>query len=56
MRFASPQKWAYVVVDTFEVWEYKVTCFDKDSEAGGLFAEYVNMFVKLKQGSSRCPS
>jgi hypothetical protein len=38
------------------VWEYKVTCFDKDSEAGGVFAEYVNMFVKLKQGSSGCPS
>jgi hypothetical protein len=29
------------VVDMFEVWEYKVTCFDKDSDAGGIFAEYV---------------
>ena len=36
--------------------EYKVTCFDKDTNSGGLFAEYVNMFLKLKQGSSGYPS
>jgi len=47
---------SYSVVDMFELWEYKVTCFDKDSNAGGLFAEYVNMFLKLKQESSGYPS
>jgi hypothetical protein len=46
----------YGVVDMFEFWEYKVTCFDKYSNAGGLFAEYVNMFLKLKQESSGYPS
>ena len=40
------------VLDKFEIWEYKVTCFDKRSNAGGLLAEYVNMFLKLKQESS----
>jgi len=32
-----------------------VTCFDKDTNTGGLFAEYVNMFLKLKQESSGYP-
>ena len=27
-------------------------CFDKFSNSGGLFAEYINMFLKLKQESS----
>jgi len=39
----------YSVMDVLEFWEYDVTCFDKDTNAGGLFAEYVNMFLKLKQ-------
>ena len=39
----------YSVMDVFEFWEYQVTCFDKDTNTGGLYAEYVNMFLKLKQ-------
>ena len=35
-------------MDMIEVWEYKDTCFDKDKNAGSLFAEYVNMFLKLE--------
>ena len=31
--------------------KYKVTCFEKDTSSGGLFAEYVNVFLKLKQES-----
>jgi hypothetical protein len=46
----------YGLVDIFEFWEYKVTCFEKDTNSGGLFAEYVNMFLKLKQESSGYPS
>jgi len=34
----------------------EVTCFDKDTNSGGLFAEYVNMFLKLKQELSGYPS
>jgi len=39
----------------YEFWEYEVTCFDKDTNSG-LFAEYVNMFLKLKQESFGYPS
>jgi hypothetical protein len=46
----------YIVKEVFEFWEYKVTCFDKGSNSGGLFAEYINMFLKLKQESSGYPS
>jgi hypothetical protein len=46
----------YGLVEVFEFWEYTVTCFDKDTNSGGLFAEYVNMFLKLKQESSGFPS
>jgi hypothetical protein len=45
----------YRMEDVYEFWEYKVTCFDKDTNSGGLFAEYVNMFLKLKQESSGYP-
>jgi len=34
----------------------KVTRFDKGTNSGGRFAEYVNMFLKLKQESSGYPS
>jgi len=46
----------YGLVDMYEFWEYEVTCFDKDSNSAGLFAEYFNMFLKLKQESSGYPS
>jgi hypothetical protein len=46
----------YSLVDMYEFWEYEVTCFDKDTNSGSLFAEYVNMFLKLKQESSGYPS
>ena len=43
----------YRLEDVYEFWEYEVTCFDKE---GGLLAEYVNMFLTLKQESSGYPS
>jgi len=42
----------YSVTDVIEFWEYEVTCFEKDTNTGGLFAEYVYMFIKFKQESS----
>jgi len=45
----------YRLEDVYEFWEYEVTGFDKDN-SGGIFAEYVNMFLKLKQESSGYPS
>jgi len=42
----------YGLVDVVDFWEYEVTCFGKDKNSGGLFKEYRNMFLKLKQESS----
>jgi hypothetical protein len=42
----------YGVEHVLEFWEYNVTCFDKGTNSGGIFAENVNMFLKLKQESS----
>jgi hypothetical protein len=42
----------YILVNVFGFWEYEITCFDKGTNSGGLFAEYVNKFLKLKQESS----
>ncbi len=46
----------YSLVDVFEFWEYNVTRYDNETNSGGLFAQYVNMFLKLKQESSGYPS
>jgi hypothetical protein len=46
----------YRLEDVYEFWKYEVTCFDKDTNSGGLFAEYLNMVLKLKQESSGYPS
>ena len=54
--FGKALEMGYVVVDTFEFWEYKFTCFYKYCNAGGIFAEYVNMFLKFKPESSGYPS
>jgi hypothetical protein len=46
----------YTLVEVFEFWEDDVTCLDKDTGSGGLFAGYVNMFLNLKQESSGYPA
>jgi hypothetical protein len=46
----------YMLVEVLEVLEYNVTYFDKGSNSGDIFAEYVNMFLKLKLESSGYPS
>jgi len=46
----------YILMKVFEFWEYEITCFDRGTNSGVLFAEYVNMFLKLKQESSGHPS
>jgi len=46
----------YFLVDVFEFFEYSLTSYDRGTNSGGLFAEYVNMFPKLKQEPSGYPS
>jgi len=44
----------YILVNVFEFREYEITCFDRDINS--IFADSVNMFLKLKQESSGYPS
>ena len=46
----------YNLVDVFEFWEYSVTGFDKGTISGDRFTEYADMFLRLKEESSRYPS
>lgn len=47
----------YRVLKIYEAWHYEsMTKFDKSSNSGGLFAEYINTFVKLKTTYSGFPS
>jgi len=45
----------YCVVEVFEVYEYVVTQYDRQSGEGGLFVEYINSFLKLKAEASGYP-
>jgi len=46
----------YILMNVFLFWEYEITCFDRGTNSGGLFADYINMFLKLKQESNGYPS
>ncbi|XP_054259837.1 uncharacterized protein LOC128984531 [Macrosteles quadrilineatus] len=41
----------YVVLDMYELWEYKVATY----ENGGLFTDFINKFLKMKQEASGYP-
>jgi hypothetical protein len=47
---------AYEVTEIFEVYEYKLTQFDRETGDGGLFVHYINTFLKLKAETSGYPS
>ena len=55
-EFCKAIEMGYGLMNVFEFWEYEITCFERRTNSGGLFAEYVNMFLKLKQESSGYPS
>jgi hypothetical protein len=56
MNFAKAIQMGYALVVVFEFWEYNVTCLNKDTGCGGLFAGCVDMFLKHKQESSGYPA
>lgn len=45
----------YQVIAVAEIWQYKITQFNRDSMLGGHFTEYINTFLKIKQESSGWP-
>lgn len=47
----------YKLVKVYEVYHYpEITQYDKSEGSGGLFSEYVSIFLKLKQQASGFPS
>lgn len=44
----------YKIVKIFEIWSYESTKFD--GKSGGIFADYINVFLKIKQEASGFPS
>jgi len=42
----------YKILEIHEVYEYEVTCYDPETGNGGLFADYIDTFFKLKQEAS----
>ncbi|XP_020297690.1 LOW QUALITY PROTEIN: uncharacterized protein LOC109862147 [Pseudomyrmex gracilis] len=46
----------YLVNAVSEIWQYETSRYDADTRQGGLFAEYINCFLKLKQEASGWPS
>jgi hypothetical protein len=46
----------YRIFKVHEMYEYKITQYDKNTGEGGLFVEYVNTFLKLKAEASGYPT
>ena len=46
----------YQVFDVMEVYEYEVSEYDPHTREGGLFADYINTFLKRKAEDSGYPS
>ncbi|XP_070546210.1 uncharacterized protein [Ptychodera flava] len=47
----------YKIIKVFEVWHYREReVYNTESHTGGLFTDYINTFLKLKQESSGWPS
>ena len=40
----------------YEIWSYEMACYDPVTKTGGLFAEYINEFFKLKTEASGYPT
>lgn len=46
----------YTINKIYEAWDYKIEKYDPVQKTGGLFAEYVNTFLKIKTEASGYPS
>ena len=46
----------YKIIKIYEVYHFpETTQYDRESGSGGLFADYINTFLKIKQESSDWP-
>ena len=46
----------YKILEIFEMYEYDVTQYVRQTGQGGLFVQYIDTFLKLKTGASGYPS
>ena len=47
----------YKIDRIYKVWHFdNVEQYDPNSKTGGVFTEYINTFLKMKQEASGCPS
>ncbi|XP_055709012.1 uncharacterized protein LOC129805255 [Phlebotomus papatasi] len=46
----------YVITKCFEVWSYRTSQYNRETGERGLFADYVDNFLKIKQEASGWPS
>ena len=54
--FAALEK-GYRLLNVYEVWHFpETTQYDKATGAGGIFAKYIDAFLKIKQESSGYPN
>lgn len=45
----------YEIIEVYEIWQYEVTVYDRSTASGGLFTDYIDTFLKMKQESSDFP-
>ena len=45
----------YQIKEIYEVWSYNSTKYNKETKSGGLFANYIDLFLKIKQEASGFP-
>ncbi|WP_219822819.1 DNA polymerase, partial [Enterobacter cloacae complex sp. 4DZ3-17B2] len=48
-------KKGYRIVEVFEIWQYRITQYNPKTREGGLFNEYIDTFLKIKQEASGWP-
>ena len=54
LRFALQN--GYKILEIHELYEYRVTKYNRDKDEDGLFVDYINTFLKLKAEASGYPS
>src|SRR6185436_5120596 len=45
----------YKILHVYEIWQYNITIYNKESKSGGLFVKYIDNFMKMKMEASGYP-
>ena len=55
IELQEAMKKGYKIKEIYEVWSYKATVYNNQLKQGGIFAEYIDTFLKIKQATSGYP-